>query len=139
MLLKITTTMNIILKEVPSPSSYSYTLFSEPDFNLLKETKTVRVKPTFRTKTRISTSLQFGQFNNTVNFPIDGFKTHNEISHSFLSGDREVKDYFVVSKKQNLEAYKEYVKKVVEKVIKNYFHLEMDEITIELESGRFNR
>ena len=131
--------MNIIIKEVPSPSSYSYTLFADPDFNLLKETKTVRVKPMFRTKTRISTSLQFGQFNNTVNFDIEGFKTHNENSINMMTSERENKFFFVVSKKQNLEAYKEYVKKVVERAITQYFHLNMEEVTIELEADRFNR
>jgi len=131
--------MNIIIKEVATPNTSSYTLFAEPDFKLLKETKTIRVSSYFVTKTRVSTAIQFGQFRNTVNFAIDGFKTHEQIKTNFFEGKTEKLNYFVVSKKQNFEAYKEYVTKLVEKVVTDYFHLQLDEITVELESGKFNR
>lgn len=131
--------MNIILREVETPQVTSFTLFGEPDLELLMRTKRVRIGTHLKTKTRISTSLQFGQFRNKINFAIDGYKTHLSREFSFVSGRHTESNYFVVSKKQNLEAYKEYVKKLVALVIKDYFKMELDEITIELEVTAFNK
>jgi hypothetical protein len=129
--------MKINLVEVESPMFKSFTMFANPDIKLLKETKTVRVTPFNITKTRISTDIQFGQYCVKINKPIEGFKTHESTEMNYFSGTQSTSYYFVKSKKQNIEAYKEYVKKVVETVIKDYFRLELDEITIELEKGGF--
>jgi hypothetical protein len=129
--------MKINLVEVEASMVKSFTMFADPDIKLLMETKTVRVTPYNITKTRISTDIQFGQYCVKINKPIDGFKTYKSIDWNYISGKQTTSHYFVKSKKQNIEAYKEYVKQVVETVIKDYFNLELDELTIELEKGGF--
>jgi len=125
--------MKINLIEVPKPMCTEFTLFASIDRELLKAKKVVRVSPSFRTKTRVYTNLQIGNSRNGINFAVEGFKTHEEVSHSYFSSDVEVTNYFVKSKTQNFEAYKEYVKKVVEIALRDYIGVELDEVTIELE------
>lgn len=128
--------MKINLVEVESPNVKSFTLFAEPDINLLKETKKVTVSIHHNTKTRLSTSIQFGSYCAKINFDIDGVKTHKDSYMNYLSGNNVISYYFVKSKKQNLEAYKEYVKQCVVKSLQ-YLNVNLDEITIELESMKF--
>ena len=129
--------MKIILVEVPRPLITSFAMFADPDLSILKETKKIKVAFHHITKTRISTSIQFGEYCFKVNNLIEGYKQHEETDYNYFSGKKVTSQYFVKSKKQNYEAYKEFVIKVIEDVIKNYFHLELDEITIELEQREF--
>jgi len=129
--------MKINLIEVPRPQVKEFTLMAEPNKDLLKETKTVRVDIGHETKTRLNTSMQIGNSCVGVNFEAEGFKTHENTEWNYFSGNRVTKYFFVKSKKQNLEAYKEYVKAVVENAIKNYLYVELDELTIELEVDNF--
>ena len=69
--------------------------------------------------------------------PIEGVKTYNESSFSYVSSSTESSNYFVKSAKQDINAYEEYVKKVIEHIVTNIFKLELDEITIELEANSF--
>jgi hypothetical protein len=127
--------MKINLIEVPTPMFTEFKMMGGLNKELLKEKK--RVSPTYHTKTRISTSIQIGDSRNTINFEIEGFKTFESREHSYFTGNTDIKHYFVKSKKQNLEAYKEYVKQVVALVVKDYLNLDLDEITIELEASKF--
>jgi len=129
--------MKINLVEVPVPMVTEYNLISSPDKELLKEKKVIRISPNNHTKTRVSTQMQIGMSRNGINFAVEGFKTHEESQHSYFSGENQVSNYFVKSKKQDIEAYKEYVKKLVEIVLKDYLGVELDEVTIELEVGNF--
>ena len=129
--------MKIILVEVPRPLITSFAMFADPDLSILKETKKIKVAFHHITKTRISTSIQFGGYCVKVNNLIEGYKQHEETDYNYFSGKKVTSQYFVKSKKQNYVAYKEFVIKVIEDVIKNYFHLELDEITIELEQREF--
>ena len=128
--------MKINLIEVPTPQVTSFTLMADLDKKKLIETKTVRIQPHCVTKTRVATSMQIGETRAGLNLEIDGYKQHSEASMNYFSGNKVTKFYYVKSKKQNLEDYKEYVKKLVVKALK-HIHIELDEITIELESGKF--
>ena len=46
-------------------------------------------------------------------------------------------NYFVKSKKQDVEAYKEYVKAVATQVVNQYFNIELDELILEIEIDKF--
>lgn len=129
--------MNVNIVRVPTPMFHEFQMFAEPDLELLKETKKIRVSIRQYTKTRISTSMTLGKCCVRINFPIEGFKTHTEDSHSFVSSSKESSSYFVKSAKQTLEVYEEYLKKVVEHVVSDIFKLELDEITVELEANSF--
>lgn len=129
--------MKINIIEVESPMVREFTMFAGIDKEKLKESKTVRVTVSHETKTRVSTTMQIGQSRNKINFAVEGFKTHEQREHSYFSGEIQVSNYFVKSKKQGLEAYKEYVKAVVEDALKNYIGVELDEVTVELESSDF--
>ena len=129
--------MIINLVEVPTPMFSEMQMFAEPDLELLKEKKTIRVSVRQKTRTRISTSMTLGKACVRINFPIDGFKTYNESSINFGTYENESSDYFVKSAKQDLKAYKEYLKKVIEHIVNNIFKIELDELTIELEAKNF--
>ena len=129
--------MKINLVEVPRPMTSSFMMFAKPDLNLLRETKTIRVSFHHITKTRISTSIQFGEYCVKANKFIDGYKLHEDVQFSYFSGEQETSHYFVKSKKQNYDVYKQYVIKLIESVIKDNFNLELDEITINLEQRQF--
>ncbi len=129
--------MNVNLVEVPTPMMSSFTMFADPDLSLLKETKKLRVSFHHNTKTRISTSLSFGDYKVKVNNLIQGYKLHEETNHSYFSGNYETSHYFVKSKAQNYEVYKEYLTKLIPHILTDYFRLELDEITIELEQREF--
>jgi len=129
--------MNVIIKEVPTPMFRSFTLCGKPNLELLKETKVVHVHPHAIGKTRVSTSIQFGEFCNKINFQCEGIKTKDVETMNSLDFEKVTSHYFVKSKKQGLNEYKDYVTKVVTMVIKDIFHIELDELTIELETNNF--
>ena len=128
--------MKINLIEVPTPQVTSFMMMADLDRAKLRETKTVRIQPHCVTKTRVATSMQIGETRAGLNLEVDGYKQHSETSINYFSGNHVTKFYYVKSKKQNLEDYKEYVKKLVVKALA-HIHVELDEITIELESAKF--
>ena len=129
--------MIINLIEVPTPMMSEFEMFANPNVELLKEKKTVRISVRQKTKTRISTSMTIGKSCVRINFPIEGFKTFEESSYSMLTYSNTTSNYFVKSTKQNLSVYKEYIKKLVEHVVKDILNVELDELTIELEAKGF--
>lgn len=129
--------MKISLEIVPRPMVTSFTMFAKPSISLLKEKKEVIIDTHLISKTRVSTSIQIGEACNKVNFAIEGFKTFEKTEMNYFSGGSSTSNYFVLSKKQNREAYIEYVKKVVEKCIVEYFGVEMESVNILLREPRF--
>jgi len=129
--------MKVNIIEVATPMVREFTMFSGIDKEKLMQTKTVRVTVSHETKTRICTTMQIGQSRNKINFAVEGFKTHEDRSYSYFSGNVQVSHFFVKSKAQDLQAYKEYVKKVVEDALKNYIGVDLDEVTVELEAEHF--
>ena len=128
--------MKINLIEVPTPQVTSFILGADIDRKKLIETKTLRIQPNCVSKTRVATSMQVGDTRAGLNLEIEGYKQHSTTDMNFFTGNRVTKFYYVKSKKQNLEDYKEYVKKLVIQALK-YIHIELDEITIELETAKF--
>lgn len=129
--------MKVNLVEVARPMVSSFTMFADPNLSLLKETKKLRVSFHHVTKTRISTSIQFGDYCVKVNNLIQGYKQHENTDWNYFSGNKVTSHYFVKSKAQNYVVYKEFLTKLISDVITNYFKLELDEITIELERSEF--
>lgn len=129
--------MKINLEIVPVPMISGFTMFAKIDTELLKETKTIRVSNRMETKTRVSTSIHIGEACYKVNWKIDGFKTFEKLEWNYFSGNQSENNYFVLSKKQGIEEYKEYVKKVIEFLVVEKLALELDEITIKLEQPKF--
>jgi hypothetical protein len=129
--------MKINIIEVPTPMVKSFTMFAEPKLSILTETKKVRVTCRQQTKTRISTDMQFGDFCVNINQAIENIKTHSETKMSYADYKNHTSHYFVKSKIQGVEKYKEYVEKVIRNIVVNHFNLELDELTIELELSRF--
>jgi hypothetical protein len=128
--------MKINLIEVPTTQVTSFILGADIDRKKLIETKTIRIQPHRVSKTRVATSMQIGDTRAGLNLEIEGYKQHSTTEMNYFSGNRVTKFYYVKSKKQNLEDYKEYVKKLVVEALK-YIHIELDEITIELETAKF--
>ena len=111
-------------------------MFAEPDRALIRETKTVRCSIHNVTKTRVSTDLQFGNYCVKINNNVEGFKLHENTQMNYFSGRMTTSYYFVKSKKQNLEVYKQYLEQVV-RIAMQYLHVELDELIVELECRNF--
>jgi len=128
--------MEIKLEIVPRKMISGFTMFAQFNRELLKETKTVEVNSHLVTKTRVSTSMQIGEACMKINFVIDGFKTFEKTEYNYFSSKEVTSNYFVLSKQQNLERYKEYVIEAVRKSI-NLIGVDLDELTIKLEQPKF--
>jgi hypothetical protein len=122
--------MEITITEKQAPMFSSFQMFAEPDLNLLRETKEVTVDIRKETKTRLSTSLTFGNYKVHINLPIEGFKTHYKEEHSYITSAVQRSNLFVLSKKQNKEVYFEYLKALIKEVMTNYYRVELDTLTV---------
>jgi hypothetical protein len=129
--------MEVTLKIVPRPSSSSFTMLADFDREALRESKTVRVRASLWTKTRVETSMQVGNSRYGINLAVEGFKTHAESDMNYFSGTRTTHNYFKLLKSQNFDRYKEYVIAVVTKAMKENIRMELDTLTIELEQPSF--
>jgi hypothetical protein len=109
--------MRVNLEIVPRPQSSSFIMFADIDLELLKDTKEITVESNLHTKTRVSTSMQVGQARVGINLPIEGFKTYEEQSNNYYSGGMNISNYFVRSKKQDVNLYIEYVKTLIAYII----------------------
>ena len=98
----------------------------------LLESKEVTVRGNFISKTRISTSLQVGDSNHSINFKLDKFKTDEVEEYSYLTGERTYPNYFKKSKKQGVDSYIEYVKGVVTLALTEYLNLDLDKVKVKL-------
>ena len=128
--------MKVNIIEVPTPSVKSFTVFAEPNLNLLRETKTVRCSIHKSTNTRVSTDMQFGDYCVKINSPLEGYKQHADTQWNYFSGVKSTSYYFVKSKKQDFEVYKKYLETQVKIAIMK-LGVELDEITVELEGRNF--
>lgn len=124
--------MEIEFKEVPRPMVTSFTVFEKLDINKLKKEKTIRITPKFVTKTRLSTSLQLGQFRAGLNWKIDGYKTDKVTKNNYMHSRTETSHYFKVLKSQPLEKYREYLKEMLKQFIDN-LNIEIDKLIVEIE------
>jgi hypothetical protein len=126
--------MKINIISVPTPSVKSFTMFAKPDIEKLRETKTIRCSFYRLGKTRISTDMQIGDYCVKINSLVDGYKLAEKTEWNIFSGVRSTSYFFVISKKQNFEQYKEYLKEIVSIAIK-HLNVELDELTVELEGN----
>jgi hypothetical protein len=128
--------MQVNINEVATPSVKSFTVFAEPNLDLLRQTKTVRCSIHKPTKTRVSTDMQFGDYCVKINSPLEGYKQHADTQWNYFSGVQSTSYYFVKSKAQDFEIYKKYLATQV-KIAMMKLGVELDEITIELEGRNF--
>lgn len=127
------TTINI----VPAPTFSSFIMFEKINLSKLIESKEVIVSYTFVTKTRISVSMKIGEARNNINFKLPNYKQFVKSGHSYATGNAETSCYFIKSKKQDFEVFKEYVKELVTIAITEYLKVtEIDELTINLEQRK---
>lgn len=128
--------MNVIINTIDRPTSTSFEMFAKPDLAFLKEKKTVMVVLRNETKTRVSTTLYFGgKYSTLINLSSTKFKTHEQREMNYFSGNCQTSHFFVKSKKQDLEAYKEYLTEIITDVIEKYYELTLDTLTINLAVG----
>ncbi len=123
--------MEILINEIERPKCNSFTMFAKPNLELLAETKQLEVHVHNYTKTRLSTSMMFGgNYSAKINIERPGFKTHEVSEANYFSGGMTVSHYFVKSKKQNKEAYFEYLKVLMVEIMTNYYKLDIDTLTV---------
>lgn len=127
--------MNIILKEIEKPFCREFQMFGKIDADKLKETKTVTITTKDISKTRISVGMQIGNWYNSINLKVEGFKQFEETSFSYADYKKNTSYYFVKSKAQNYEAFKKYVIELVKQAF-ILIGIEMDSIIIELETPK---
>lgn len=129
--------MNVTIREIKAPMFKSFQLFKKFDLEELKKEKKVMVTASRHTKTRVSTDMQFKDACNKINIPLPGYKFDMEEEMNYFSGNLQRSHYFKKTKKQEKAAYLSYLKELILHVMKEYFHLDMDEITIEFIDSAF--
>lgn len=129
--------MNVTIKEIQAPMFTSFVLFKKFDLEELRKEKKVVVTASRHTKTRVSTDMQFKDACNKINIEIPGYKFDLEQQRNYFSGGVQQNYYFKKSKQQEKTAYLSYLKELIPYVLKEYFHLDMDEITIEFIDSAF--
>lgn len=129
--------MNVTIKEVEEPMCKSFVLMKKIDTEELKKEKKIVVTASMHTKTRVSTDMQFKDACSLINIELPGFRFDKEETMNYFSGNRQCSYYFKKSKKQEKASYLAYLKELIPHVIKNYLHLELDEITIEFIDSAF--
>lgn len=128
---------NLIINPITSPGSHGFIMFADLDIERLKEEKRATIRFNHHTKTRLGVTLNFdNKYSIKLNCPSDKFKTHAETSMNYFSGGTTTSYYFVKSKKQDYEQFKEYIKEVVMIFLKHH-NLEFDEFTIDLVESNF--
>ncbi|WP_165045350.1 hypothetical protein [Dysgonomonas sp. ZJ709] len=123
--------MNVTIREIETSVFTSFVLFKEFDLEELKKEKKVLVTANRHTKTRVSTDMQFKDACNKINIQIPGYKFDLKEQRNYFSRGVQQNYYFKKSKQQEKAAYLSYLKELVPYVLKEYFNLDMDEITIE--------
>jgi hypothetical protein len=106
--------MEIRITEIEPPFFNSFTVFAKINLDkLIKEPKLTIVASKV-SKTRVATSVKYGEAQKGINWKVEKFKTVEKHSMSFADYEPQVHHYFISSKKQNKQVYFEYIKKVIE-------------------------
>tara|TARA_R110000782_G_scaffold21110_4_gene56909 strand:- start:678 stop:1070 length:393 start_codon:yes stop_codon:yes gene_type:complete len=124
--------MKVIFIDTPTPMFTSFTMFANFPIDLLKEKKTLTITARHETKTRVCTTVSIGQHSSTINWSADGIKTFEKSEHNYFSGRSDNKNYFVLSKAQGKEKYKEYVATILQTLCTNYKIDGIEELTVNL-------
>jgi hypothetical protein len=124
--------MTIEIIEIHPPMITEFEPLATLDVPKLEKEKEIIIEARAETKTRVSTFIQFGKFRNKVNLQVDGFKQDQVTSTSIWTMRESVSFLFKKSKKQDLDSYKEYVKKLVEKIMLEYYRVEIDHLKVKL-------
>jgi len=124
--------MKVTIREIKSPMFKSFILMQKIDTEALKQEKKIVVTASMHTKTRVSTDMQFKDSCSKINIELPGYKFDKEEQWNYFSGKKQCSSYFKKSKKQEKAAYLSYLKELIPHVMKDYLHLELDEIIVEL-------
>ena len=103
----------------PAPGITETVLFADFNKAAAVEAKQVIIDTYAVSKTRLSVSLRSGSTTAGANFippGSEGLKFDEVVSMNYFSGNRSVKKYFKVSKKQNREVFVNHVKNLVQEV-----------------------
>lgn len=112
--------MKINIVPIPVPMFNEFTVFEKLDLNQAIEDGFLIVTASQHTKTRVHTNVKVRKAQYGVNWKFDGFNTYTEEKHSFWTYEKETAHYFVVTKKQSYNEYKQYIEKIVLKLFENY-------------------
>ena len=105
--------MEIRITEVEPPMFSEFTMFAEIKASELLEKKELTIIAQQHTKTRIHTSVKFGNACCGINWTVAGFRTHEERELNMFSGVVSYPNYFIRSKVQNKEVYLKYIAKLL--------------------------
>lgn len=121
--------MKIIFIDTPTPMVTSFTMFADFPTALLVEKKTLSITARHETKTRVSTNLSLGDHSSLINWQVEGIKTFEKSEWNYFSGGKNTSNYFILSKAQGIDKYKEYLTAILTKLCEK---LEIDELTVNL-------
>ena len=124
--------MKIIIKHKERPISSSYKMFAKFDLAKLKQEKQITIEANYISKTRVSTTLIYGEASYKINKKVPGYKLAYKSEYGMFTGETEDLYYFKLLTSQDFEVYKKYLKKLLVIIFKDYFKLEIDELTVNL-------
>lgn len=129
--------MNVTIREIEAPMFTSFVLMQKIDTEALKQKKKIVVTTSIHTKTRVSTDIQFKDACRKINIELPGYKFDVEDNMNYFTGSYNQSYYSKKSKKQEKAAYLSYLKELIPHVMKNYLHIDLDEITVEFVDSAF--
>lgn len=132
--------MKVNVEIISRPSITSFTLFAQPTKEQIVNGEKIFVDAYQESKTLVSTGFQIGQSSQKASWKIDGFNFREKVKTNMFSMEQVVVNYFVLSKKQGLPQYIEYIKKLTPKYLQRYGVTEEDlpEVTVYLFKPKFD-
>lgn len=123
--------MEIVINQVPTPMFNEFTVFEKLNTEKLIEEKKIIFIASNETKTRVHTSVKIGKAQKGVNWKVDGFKTHEKEHRNFFTYDVVLSNYFVVSKKQSINEYFDYIKGIINNLLDDNIKDKIDVLEVE--------
>jgi hypothetical protein len=123
--------MNINFIDVKTSPSV-FTVYAKFPLETFKETKEIYVVTSLETKKRLNTSICVDKYRGGMNETSEKFETFTKREFSYLSGEYSLKHYFIKSKKQGLNEYKEYVAELLQR---NFGNFGIESLTVFLRVG----
>ena len=125
--------MDIKMKDIPAPMVTSFAVFGGPDIDLLLREGVLTVEARQQTKTRVSTSIKFGNYFATINWKLEGFKTDYKKTWNAIHSAYHEHHYFKIGKWQGRAEYNDYIYGIITKLMKQWgIYDQMDQLLIQV-------
>ena len=107
--------MKIVIKHTTPPMVTSFGPMVDFDLEEIVASKCLTIKASKKGKTRVHTSLKSGEAMKSVDWEMEGFKTHPTTEQNMWTGQLYTSHYFKILKNQSHDSYQDYIKAIAKK------------------------